>query len=253
MRQFLSVIYCTVFATFIIIIMATACSGLTVSDYELSSDCPVPVIESSPAPTIAPMPEATPSPASEPPPRPTGQAETWQEAYAKLLRWYMVYAPPIDDGLIRRSFILHDLDLDGIPELIVTYIAAGIWTQSINTFRDSRTVQLEGSFFAYFSVYVPLNDKPGIVIQAYGHTCLMVVDEYSLVCSICLDRPFFPADWYGATVNWYINGEVVTEEEHDSIFHSLVAYDHEERGRRRLWPYDITEDKIQSIIFNWEP
>jgi len=181
----------------------------------------------------------------------TPQAETWQEAYTTLLKWYMAYAPPIEDGLIHRSFILHDVDLDGIPELIVTYIAAGIWVESISTFRDGRLTPIEGSFFAYFGVYSPLNNQSGIVIQAYGNVCLMVIDGYSLTCDICLRRPFLPQDLYEAT--WYINGEIVTEEEHDKLLNTLIAYDWDGQMQHRLWPYDLTEDNIHNVIQNWEP
>ena len=243
--------------TIIFAISLAACSNLASYEYvqEPSYEIPSPISET-PIPTLVPVTESTPTPATPPTtaPTPTPQAGTWQEAYAVLLKWYMTYAPPIEEGLIRRSFILHDIDLDGVPELIITYIQAGIWVDSVYTFRGGNLIPIEGNFFAYFGVYTPLNNQPGIIIEAYGDVCLMVLDGYNLVCNICLSRPFFPPDWYGAIVNWYINGEVVTEEEHESMLYSLISYDwEEERQNYWLWPYDLTEENIYNMISGWKP
>ena len=170
------------------------------------------------------------------------QATAWQEAYAALLRDYAV--APLLDEYIKRSFILHDINKDGIPELIITYIAAGIWGESIYTFKDDELVQLEfiDGFFAYYGIYARPGYNPGIIVQAYGNISLMQIDRNSFGVEVGLRQPFF-----GGGDRWYVNDEEVTEEEHNRMLETILVGGWDEVTQ--IWPYEITEANIQNVIF----
>jgi len=169
------------------------------------------------------------------------QVMPWQEIYAEILRNYHAAVPPPDEWH-RWGLFLHDVDLDGVPEIFITYMNAGIWSTAIYTFADGELIAIEGSFFAYYGIYPPRN-RPGIIIQAYGITDLMVLDEGKLVTELALRQPFM----YGDEEHWYINGARVTKDEFDELFNSIMP----EQSEANIWPSAVNEDNIRSIIFGW--
>ena len=65
---------------------------------------------------------------------------SWKEAYAALLRHYYEQY----DGEYSLHFLLHDIDMDGIPELFIS--EQGDWIYHIDvvyTFRDGEVVFLK--------------------------------------------------------------------------------------------------------------
>jgi len=175
------------------------------------------------------------------------ELEYWQKAYAELLWHYSAAIPPPEDH-IQWKFILYDVDRNGIPELIIVYIAAGIWSEAIYSFAYGSTIRLEGDFFAYYGIYPPIN-RPGILIQAYGRTDLMVLDEGKLVTELALSRPFI----YGDAERWYINEVEVTEEEFSEMYNSIMpVWDDDFNHRLNIWPAEITDANIRGIIFGFE-
>jgi len=173
--------------------------------------------------------------------------EPWQEAYAELLLHYSAVTAPMEDW-VHWHFILHDVDIDGIPELMIVYISAGIWLESIYTFADGNIVQLEGDFFAYWGIYPPI-DRPGIIIQTYGWTTLYVIADGALVAELILINPFH----YDDAERWYINDIEVTEEEFAEMYNSIMpAWDGDLDNWGNIWPAGITDENIQDIIFGFE-
>jgi len=173
--------------------------------------------------------------------------ESWQNAYATLLRSYAILPPPHNERSLSRSFILYDINKDAIPELIITYIAAGIWGESIYTFVNGEVVPLEfrDGFFAYYCVYAPQYDHAGIIIVAYGLVTLMQIDETGMFAELRLQSPFMPYD----DRRWYINDIEVTEGEHDAMLKSIIPYWPQMNDARRLWPHELTEENIEYVIF----
>ena len=172
--------------------------------------------------------------------------EEWQKAYATLLRNYALKPPSHGFDYLSRSFILHDINQDGIPELIITYAAAGIWGESIYTFIDGDVVPLEfrDSFFAYNDIIAPRDNQAGIVIAAYGLVRLMQIDETGIFAEISLQSPFLPFD----DDKWFINDREVSEEEHDAMLNIIIDDWPQWSDSSRLWPYELTEENIQNVI-----
>jgi len=177
----------------------------------------------------------------------TESTHEWKEVYAKLLREYAEL--PLG-YLAGRTFILHDINHDGTPELFIVNVQAGIFPESIYTFLEGQLIQIEGDFFAYFDITVPF-DRPGLITQAYGKTTLLELHGNTLVAVEKMERPFFPDD----EQRWIINGNDVTEREYIYLYSSIMP-SWEERNVNDLYlpfPHNITEETIQSVIFNWQP
>ena len=174
------------------------------------------------------------------------QTASWQEAYAEILWDYYTAVPPPDEW-DRWGFFLHDLDHDGVPEIFLVYIAAGIWSTAIYTYADGEILPIEGNFFSYYGIYPPMG-KPGIIIQAYGATDLMVLDEGKLVVELALRRPFM----HGDAERWYINDTQVTEEEFTQMYDNIMpVWDSNWYNRVNIWPTNINKENIHEIIFGW--
>jgi len=177
-------------------------------------------------------------------------SKVWQGLYAELLRAYATL--PMPDYLEHhsRSFILYDINKDGIPELIITHINAGIFAESVYTVISGEIVALElrDSFFAYFVISGRPDNQQGIILFAYGDVSLMQIDETSMFREIHLRAPFFQED-YG----WYINGVEATEDEHKEMLDFIVdgrdIYTSDFHYLYHLWPHEITEANIQTFVF----
>ena len=177
----------------------------------------------------------------------TDVVTAWQEAYAEILRYYYENMP-LPDEWLDWHFFLHDVDMDGIPELFIVYLAAGIWSESIYTFADEELMPIEGNFFAYWDIFSPIN-RVGIIIQAYGRYDLMALDSGKLVAEFVFRQPFFPTD----EQIWHINDTEVTEGEFTEMFSSIMpvwVWDSECVGdRKSIVPSVISETNIQEVIF----
>ena len=179
--------------------------------------------------------------------------EKWQKAYATLLREYATRPVPHGYYYFHRSFILYDINKDGIPELIITRISTGISGESIYTFTDGEVVPLtfRDDFFAYYTIMSRPDNQSGIIIFAYGYMTLMQIDETSMFAEIHLLSPLFKEDDW----RWYINGVEVTEDEHNEMVDFIMVgrnmfswYTH---YHYHIWPYAITETNIQSVVLDF--
>ena len=201
-------------------------------------------------------------------PREDEAVVTWQEAYAALLRYYYEQY----DGEYILHFLLHDIDMDGIPELFIS--EQGDWTDHIDvvyTFRDSKAVFLEFGedvgfmphLFSASGPYLTPNhgNAPGVIARIRSHGIymakLIVIDEDKLVVK-------YDGEWFvdrdalhrlavsgneiddDALVEKYttitINGYIVSEGEFNRVFGHFNEYPRMQANR-------ITEVNIQKIIF----
>jgi hypothetical protein len=206
------------------------------------------------------------------------QALTWREAYAELLREYMVQNIIQSDPVY---FLLLDIDKDGIPELVVV---GGDFTDSWDdytdvtyTFKNGNVLSLEYAdgvslvgyaLSATCGMTLMPGGEPGLQTYAIGASAgvfganawyqIIVVDGDRLVIGThgmryvdveALNEMF---DDFGRSIDdynaleiaieehtyYYINDNAVSEDELYNVF-----FDGEEIMR-----YRITEDNIHDIV-----
>ncbi|MDR2166877.1 MAG: hypothetical protein LBE35_03375 [Clostridiales bacterium] len=147
----------------------------------------------------------------------------WRAAYDEVLGRY--------SGL---EFFLHDMDDDGVPELFIVQIAAGIWSKAIYSFAEGEIIPIEGEFFAYFGIFAPVSEA-GLLIQAYGQTTLKALENNRLITRMTLNQPFLPND----SPNYYIDQTPVTPAEFAQIYNNLVPQGN--RGEINIRPEPVGE------------
>ena len=194
-------------------------------------------------------------------------SETWQKAYAELLYLYMETAAtePYMDWY-SWYFILHDIDLDGIPELFIRKVSLSGHVRHFGyTFLTREVVSLSPPDYSqlFGSLFVLTNDCPEIFLFSAagsgGWYTQMIIAENSFVIIAegvshlseeGLEREYKKgANFDFQNYEWYdlfINGYSATVEEFEYVFGGW----HE---RERLESFEITEANIQEIIFGWQP
>jgi len=170
---------------------------------------------------------------------------------------------------INFSFILHDIDNDGVPDLI---IVDNGWRPTpmiytIYTFRNGRVVELSYEpcgLPGIVAFTMPKDNRQGVIVTRYNRGfesyILYVIDGDMFIAEISAtiaqrsDVDYtgwydFDAFWEYITV-YLINDEEVSREEFDRIFDEIFAHT---RARNFQWlsPYAITEDNIHNIISGW--
>ena len=170
---------------------------------------------------------------------------SWQEAYAALLRHYA-------ETTHFDRFFLHDIDGDGVPELIVGHFAGSLrrmWFEAAYTFVNGRAVEIGG--FGYFAngggIFVPQGGREGIAIQSYGSTLLLAIEYGALVTEISLHGPHH---MMRHIEGWTINDKEATEAEFDAARDEIIG---EMGNRTGIWPEELVEDNISDAIFGWRP
>ena len=184
------------------------------------------------------------------------QLQSWQESYASILRGYK-------ERYDYLHFSIHDIDLDGIPELFI--IGYGI--DVIYTFRDDEALRLEyGEGIYEITIHLvaartgittmPTN-QPGIITYGFGAGSpfgasiflrRIVIDGDSLIVdafgSIIID----PQNGY---IKHLINGIAVSETELWQKFGHSFGQQFAETGSVSPLPqtHTLTEISIQKIIF----
>ncbi|MCL2377392.1 MAG: hypothetical protein FWC76_08385, partial [Defluviitaleaceae bacterium] len=235
----------------LVMLVLAACDGQ--SEYQPEAEIEIEMIESTPIP--APSPAPTPAP----------QGLSWQETYAALLLEYSEKPSPtywLYDA--RRYFILYDIDKDGIPELMIFYLAAGFNPEAIYTYRDGEVIPIEGGFFLYYAMaYANPKGAPGIILantlrhpsipDAVSYT-LMAIDGNKLVRETVLTQAW--EDWYQwwdeqevpREAGWYINDRKVTQAEFYVVYDSIFrGWD----GNNNLFPAFVSEENIKEMVFGW--
>jgi len=129
------------FSLVFVVLLLAACSSQNDDNYD-AEEIETQAVEPAAAPE--PIPEPTPSPLPI----------TWQEAYAALLLEYLEKPSPTywyEYDIVQRYFILYDIDKDGVPELLIFFLAAGFNSESIYTYRDGEVSSIEGGFHIYYA------------------------------------------------------------------------------------------------------
>ena len=180
------------------------------------------------------------------------QADTWQEAYATLLRQYAQLPSYFyyNWGGAGWEFFLHDINRDGIPELIILDRFSGRYTGYFvaYTFTDGAVVQLTTEYHGAQFFTRPGN-SPGIITVtghgAYDSTAIMVLDGHKLAIEAKVSVN--DAD---AQLIWRVNNETVTQEEHDRK-RDIISADHDDW--RLILTHKVNEDNIRDVIAGWSP
>ena len=242
------------FSLVFVVLLLAACSSQNDDNYD-AEEIETQAVEPAAAPE--PIPEPTPSPLPI----------TWQEAYAALLLEYLEKPSPTywyEYDIVQRYFILYDIDKDGVPELLIFFLAAGFNSESIYTYRDGEVSSIEGGFLIYYaSAYPQPNGDLGIILantmrhpgvaDTVSYT-LMVIDGNRLVTDTVLVQAW--EDWHqwwdGHEIpresGWHINDRKVTEEEFNAVYDSVFRGWDENSD---LFPFVISEENIQEVVFGW--
>ena len=178
----------------------------------------------------------------------------WQETYAAILR---DYAPQFIDewGNIFGYFLVYDIDMDGVPELIVFEANRDFWmlnAVSVYSFRDGGLITIEATDrlkYILTGIYAPHDNNPGIIVVSIGGDSVsytrLVIEENRFAISTWaaygLTGDFLLYYPYTAVIFWLIDGNDVSAEELENVF---KRWDEVEDIIHR-----ITEDNIHNIIF----
>jgi len=189
---------------------------------------------------------------------------TWQEAYASLLRYYAEL--PIEQfGLPVNlewgwHFVLHDIDQNGIPELFVLMhnLSGHTNYHAIYAFSNSEAISLEFDNMRWgdLSILAPLDNSPWIILShavGSGASLTRLKIDGNIIVSDAQglyhlsDEGFerLDAGYSYASYEWYvlsIDGNPVTVEEFESVFGGFGT-------KEPLEFFEITEANIQNIIF----
>jgi len=193
------------------------------------------------------------------------QLPQWQQAYITIMQNYIGKPPPPESGWLYhayRVFMPYDIDKDGIPELLIFFLAAGLNPESIYTFRDGELQRIYGGFLIYhYQAYANPNGTDGILaINTMRHPSvpdhvsyrLKTIEDNRLVTTVHLVQAW--EDWYhwweGEEVlresGWFLNGEPITESEFDEIY------------RRVFYGWDVysplhftSQTDLNELILEW--
>ncbi|MCL2375845.1 MAG: hypothetical protein FWC76_00475 [Defluviitaleaceae bacterium] len=180
------------------------------------------------------------------------QAPLWQVKYTALLREHVGQ---------NFYFILHDIDGDGMPELLIfEFIRARSENNTFYTFRNGEMVSLEayvgfsaeslftipGEYSAIFNNFTTMYSEYVMRVTIDGNNIVITHEGFTTPSEegreISRDKGL---EHIWRDIQWYrfeINGEAVTAEEFTDIF----GWDWSERAW--LEPILITEESISTMI-----
>jgi hypothetical protein len=175
---------------------------------------------------------------------------SWQEAYVNLLRDYAARSIGVSScGETSNppggSFLVYDIDGDGIPEIIVvdrfhftTYVAAYSYRNGLISLEADYFYDYGTMFFSLPGNGMGMRSNEG----AWNSAAVLVVEGDSLIPEISLRRGEEEGEIW-----WRVNDEVVTEEEHDVLYYSLFGDWNERIPVPRH--HEITDETIHYAIF----
>ncbi|MCL2573076.1 MAG: hypothetical protein FWE34_00815 [Defluviitaleaceae bacterium] len=178
--------------------------------------------------------------------------QTWQDAYIALLREYSGRELVQWHGL-GGQFVLFDIDLDGVPELLVANSFHFQGYFAVYTFANGVIVPIESEvFYDYGVMLAPLGNRAGIITDSFeagfSSTALMVIEGRRLVAETRLHSASTFAT--GNIATWQIDGWAVPEAEFEAAYRAIIG----EHGENELIErHDISEPTIQNVIFGWQP
>ena len=102
---------------------------------------------------------------------PAGSADAgWQQAYLDVLKeTVLVWEPQVDDIAVENSYFVYDIDMDGIPELVVkTGTCEADYMAAVFSYRDGQAVRIGELGAGHCSFYGdPVHG--GLIIH-WGHS-----------------------------------------------------------------------------------
>jgi len=193
------------------------------------------------------------------------QAEPWQRAYISLLLDYSmksvgymlcIYSPygyrPSDE--LGGVFLLHDINNDGIPELIVRDRAHFTTYFAVYTFVNDKLYPLEATYFYdYATMFFVPRGGIGLGMESnegvFNSATLLTIDGSKLIPKVSLARgegfgDVFNETWEDSRIWWSINGVEVSEEEHDEAYANLFDDLQYRQWVWGYWGYEITDSNI---------
>ena len=152
---------------------------------------------------------------------PYNEALSWQEAYHEKLLYYAQLPTGIEDTPNAQwRFILHDINQDGIPELILAVYYNGlVGYRNAYSYVDGEVIRLKSALDAPHAIgmLVPPNGAPGIIrVQAGGFAYWYdKLTISSTTLSVAANGDVFEMEEGG---HFRINAFPVTEEEFVYVF-----------------------------------
>ena len=198
------------------------------------------------------------------------QHVSWQEAYAEIL-WQYAELPLDYDISVGFdwgwNFILHDINHDSIPELILVmrYFTGHVGIYSVYTFANNEVISLEfNEVMGEVGLFAPPNNSPGIVFSQLagsgamyrkmgieGNTLSIIVEGFHHLSEEGFEKQaeLWEQDLdFEDSYEWRvltINDEPPTVEEFECMF---GAWDWGENWLRDL---PITEYNIRNGVLGW--
>jgi len=196
-----------------------------------------------------------------PPTSTASAARPWQAAYAERVRYYAQQVPP--GGV--ADFLLHDIDNDGVPEIIIMIMEspfpADVAHFVVYTFRNGELVELQidarikvffnGRFAGGGTIFYTLNDAASSLMYRTSSGAALYFTRLSVVGDrLTISSHGIEADggWIGAVPSWTIDNRRVTQAEFNRFFAGeIIPFQNEDLGL--YWP--LNEDGIQNGIFSF--
>jgi uncharacterized protein (DUF433 family) len=201
---------------------------------------------------------------------PKPQIAPWQEAYAAVLYDYAARSN-------RVNFFLHDIDRDGMPEVIVAFEYEDEIHSAVYTFGDGKAQPLEYAEGVHLYVYriagfsATPDNAPGIINfligpmiggipeLSFGRYQRIVIDGHRLVAYVRGERyideeslnelfndygriPFEDVEAAKEHIHFFINDNAVSEED----FYGVFGW---RETRENVLSFQVTEDNIREVIF----
>ena len=179
----------------------------------------------------------------------TADIVTWQKIYAALLR---DFAEQFTDewGNVFGYFLVHDIDMDGTPELVIFEADVALWMlRAIYAYTltdgELQAINLDGfPEIVMTGIYVPLNNDKGVI--TVSHCGDIVFYEWIVFESgrlaISTVGVMGLSSGYPFDMFWEIGGEEVTEYKFWSVFKFWDEWE--------TIVYPITEANIYNLILS---
>jgi hypothetical protein len=225
----------------------------------------------SPSPTQTPIPTQTPTPAQTPTQISGDDSQVtvipairdWRDEFVTVLRGYPLRFWDTERwywGGYGGFFLLHDINRDGIPELITI----GLHHQAVYKFTQNGVVSLEvGDDISFFGPFVagggvityPIGNVPGIITTTsyvFGwFASLMVIEGNRLVIESDIRSVHgFDFETDLDFTNWWIDNREVSQADFYQKVDSLMGVGRQ-WTREGIPHYLFTDANIQSVIFGW--
>ena len=128
---------------------------------------------------------------------PAGSADNgWQQAYLDVLKeTVLVWEPQVDDIAVENSYFVYDIDMDGIPELVVkTGTCEADYMAAVFSCRDGQAVRIGELGAGHCSFYGDFVHG-GLIIH-WGHSGYAGAYRYNIKDGQITDEALFEDNLY---------------------------------------------------------